>query len=92
MAWRQDAFALDFRGLFGYAFPPFNQIQKLVQKIRREKCHIVLIVPDWPTQAWFSEVFTMTKHRFSFHGREVTRQDDEERPVAQKFWALNIYT
>jgi len=90
LAWRQDAFAMDWSVLFLYAFPPFNQILKCVQKLKCEKCHFVLVVPDWPTQPWYSEVFAMTDDYFSFHGREVTRLDPQERPVTQKFYALNI--
>ena len=50
-----DAFALDWAGYYVYAFPPFHIISKVVQKFKREKPKMVLVVPDWPTQPWYSQ-------------------------------------
>jgi len=36
-----------------YAFPPFSCLSKVIQKIRRERCIGILIVPNWPNQLWF---------------------------------------
>ena len=49
-----DAFTLDWGSftLF-YAFPPFCLIAKCLQKIQRDKASGLLVVPNWPTQAWF---------------------------------------
>ena len=54
-----DAFSLSWKDLDFYAFPPFSMILRSVGKIRREKACGILIVPLWPTQAWFPQVMRM---------------------------------
>ncbi|KZS06633.1 Uncharacterized protein APZ42_029853 [Daphnia magna] len=48
-----NAFARNWKGLSGYAFPPFALIFKCLEKISRERANIVLVCPVWPTQPWF---------------------------------------
>ncbi|MCP4257748.1 MAG: hypothetical protein GY774_09515 [Planctomycetes bacterium] len=36
-----------------YAFPPFAVISRVLRKVRRNKCQIVLVAPCWATQTWF---------------------------------------
>jgi ribonuclease HI len=48
-----DAFTVSWTGEFFYAFPPFNQIIKVLNKIKSESCEGVVVVPDWPTQPWY---------------------------------------
>lgn len=48
-----DAFSLNWANLDFYAFPPFCLIARCIQKIKADKATGILIVPKWPTQAWF---------------------------------------
>lgn len=48
-----DAFTLNWKGLDFYAFPPFCLVTKCLQKINEDKATGILVVPNWPTQAWF---------------------------------------
>ena len=48
-----DAFTLNWNRLSFYAFPPFCLITKCLQKIRDDGAEGIMIVPNWPTQAWF---------------------------------------
>ena len=48
-----DAFALNWEGLKGYAFPPFCLIGRCLAKVRRYKAKLVLITPIWQTQQWY---------------------------------------
>ena len=48
-----DAFTLNWTGLRFYAFPPFCLITKCLQKIRNDDAEGIMIVPNWPSQAWF---------------------------------------
>lgn len=48
-----DAFAQSWAGLTAYAFPPFSQIGRVVQKALQEDAELLLIAPVWPAQAWF---------------------------------------
>ena len=48
-----DAFCLDWSDYLFYAFPPFAVIPQVLQKIISDKATGLLIVPDWPNQAWY---------------------------------------
>ena len=48
-----DAFQTSWKGLKGYAFPPFSLIGRCLQKVRTEESTIVLVAPVWWNQAWF---------------------------------------
>lgn len=52
-AWAVDAFTVDWGTLNFYAFPPFNIIPRCLQKIKVDNARGLLVVPNWPTQAWF---------------------------------------
>ena len=60
-SWRPDpfckgvnAFTQSWDYQYGYAFPPFNQISKVLHKLNSHKsCTILLIFPYWPSQPWF---------------------------------------
>ena len=48
-----DAFTIPWNMQLGYAFPPFCLLGRILQKIIRDEANIILIVPDWPTKAWY---------------------------------------
>jgi hypothetical protein len=48
-----DALAQNWRGLYLYAFPPQVLLPRVLHKIAREECTVVLIAPNWPRQSWF---------------------------------------
>ena len=60
-SWRPDpfctgvnAFSQSWDCKYGYAFPPFNQISKVLHKLNSHKsCSVLLIFPYWPSQPWF---------------------------------------
>ena len=60
-SWRPDpfccgvnAFAHTWDNIYGYAFPPFNQISKILYKLTQHlSCTIILLCPFWPSQPWF---------------------------------------
>ena len=54
-----DAFLSNWAGEKFYAFPPFNLIPKCVQKIRQDEAKGVIIIPQWPTQPWFTAVMKL---------------------------------
>jgi hypothetical protein len=52
-----DAFSMTWRGEKGlYAFPPFNQIGRILSKTRRESAHLVLITPFWAGATWWPDL------------------------------------
>ena len=42
-----------------YAFPPAPIIGQLIAHILREKLQVVVVIPEWPTQPWYSEISGM---------------------------------
>lgn len=59
-SWRQDpdssgvdAFTISWTNIYFYAFPPFSLIPRVLNKIILEKATGILVVPYWPTQAWY---------------------------------------
>ena len=48
-----DAFTFPWtRGLY-YGFPPFCLLGRILQKIVQDGTDIILVVPKWPTKAWY---------------------------------------
>lgn len=54
-----DAFTIPWDTKIFYAFPPFSQIPRCVQKIIQDKATGILITPFWATQTWFSQLLQL---------------------------------
>lgn len=48
-----DAFTVDWKGRYFYAFPPFCLILKCLRKIIDDEATGILVFPHWPSQPWF---------------------------------------
>lgn len=48
-----DAFTIDWKDYFFYAFPPFSVILRVLQKIMVDKAKGILVVPLWTSQPWY---------------------------------------
>ena len=58
-AWAVDALSLDWKRMFGYAFPPFILIPAILRKIQlSQQCRILLIAPVWPQRSWFNDLLS----------------------------------
>ncbi|XP_038046762.1 uncharacterized protein LOC119720969 [Patiria miniata] len=53
-AWASDALSIDWTNMFAFAFPPISILTKVIGKLERDRCKILLIAPFWPRQPWFS--------------------------------------
>ena len=54
-----NAFLIPWRIIFFYAFPPFNMMPKVLQKVLFDQGEGILIVPKWPNQPWYSLLIKM---------------------------------
>ena len=54
-----DALTMDWAPLKGYAFPPFNLIPAVLNKVSQDKADIILVAPIWPAQPWWSLVLSL---------------------------------
>lgn len=48
-----DAFTVDWGKNYFYTFPPFNLIDRVLQKVEADQASGILTVPQWTTQPWF---------------------------------------
>jgi hypothetical protein len=56
----EEQWTFDMVGLV-WMNPPYSEIPKVVDKIRRDKAKVIAVLPDWPTEKWFQEVWSMVK-------------------------------
>ena len=52
-AFKADAFSVNWKHLKGYAFPPFNLIALVLDKVMMDKTDLVLVAPIWQAQPWW---------------------------------------
>lgn len=52
-AYKIDAFTLDWKLFYFYAFPPFSIVLPVIQKIITDKAEGIVVVPLWTSQPWF---------------------------------------
>lgn len=48
-----DTFTLSWKEIYFYAFPPFILIPRVLRKIVDDGAEGILVIPWWPSQAWF---------------------------------------
>ena len=48
-----DALTMDWAPFKGYAFPPFNLIPAVLNKVSQDKADIILVAPIWTAQSWW---------------------------------------
>jgi hypothetical protein len=66
-SWKQDptasyiyAFSINWSQFTNsYAFPPFSLIGRCLQKVMLEQATLIMIVPVWTTQAWFTRLLSL---------------------------------
>ena len=46
--------------MFAYASPPFRFLSQVLQKVSQESCKIILFVPAWQKQAWFTDLLRLS--------------------------------
>ena len=59
-AWMVDAFQINWPYLKAYAFQPFALIGRVIAKAMRDKCTLVIIIPVWPSQPWYTQLLRMS--------------------------------
>ena len=67
MSWHPDpgSCAVDshqhsWRNLYGYAFPPFCLIGKVLAKVRKDQSLLLIVTPAWQTQPWYAALLAMS--------------------------------
>ena len=52
-----DAFSISWANTFGYMFPPFCLIGRVINKVVRDKTQAIVVAPKWPNQCWYPLLF-----------------------------------
>ena len=52
-----DAFSIKWNTEFYYIFPPFSLLGKVTEKVYRDKTKVIVVIPKWPTQHWYSSLW-----------------------------------
>ena len=60
-AYAVDVFSLVWKQFKFYWYPPFSCIAECLQKIQKEESEGLLIVPRWPTQPYYSQLWQILK-------------------------------
>ena len=59
-----DAMQQDWNKMFGFAFPLFSLIGRVINKVLRENVEaMILVTPTWQTQAWYTLLLRMSIQR-----------------------------
>lgn len=70
-SWSVDAFTVSWTQFYFYAFPPFSLILRVLKKIMEDKAEGIVIVPNWPTQAWFPLFLSLLVEKPFYLGPEL---------------------
>ena len=65
-AWRHDAFTFPWTDHVFYIFPPFSLVGKVVHRAIQQGTRGVIVVPDWPGQAWYSRLLNHAGRKLRF--------------------------
>lgn len=76
-----DSFLMSWKDITGYAFPPFNQIMRMLKKVKRERATITVVLPLWKGAIWYPIVNQMAID----HPRVIKTSQLWESKILNKF-------
>lgn len=59
LAYACDSLSINWTGMFAYAFPPPILVPKVLLKVRKETCTLLLVAPYAPHQSWFPQILEL---------------------------------
>ena len=59
IAWAIDALSVPWQNMDAYAFPPISLIPKVLQHMKKFRCQLILIAPQWPRRHWYTDLLQM---------------------------------
>ena len=76
-----NAFTYQWNQELGYANPPWSLIPQVLAKVRQDACQLVIVVPNWPSAAWFNLLSAMTTRRHLLKGPIYLDNQGKLRPT-----------
>ena len=58
-AYAIDAMCLRWREKYGYIFPPFSMLSRVLQKLQEDQARALVVAQLWRTQVWFPKMCQM---------------------------------
>ena len=58
-AWAVDTMSLSWEGMIAYAFPPVPLLMKVLLKMEKETCLVILIAPCWESHLFFPVLLSL---------------------------------
>ena len=58
-AWAIDALSVSWQNMDAYVFPPIALIPKVLQHMKKFRCQLILIAPQWPRRHWYTDLLQM---------------------------------
>jgi len=92
-----DSFTFDWGNLYAaqsgllWANPPFHQLDKLVEKIRREPVEIVICTPERSTTEWWSALESMGKRVSLPRKRRIYQGAYRKQPLSEREWHTAVW-
>ena len=83
-----NAFCLIWNNNYFYNLPPFS-LGPVLAKVNREMTETVIVVPDWSTQYWYSQLMQMTNHEPLYFRPVVKHMILPDKPFTTSKTAVN---
>ena len=87
-----DSLQHSWKNLYGYAFPPFFLIGKVLGKVRKEQSLLLIVTPAWQTQQWYTSITRnvgSASHNSTQSDHAVTRSSGAKTwKVSGKAWKI----
>ena len=90
-----NAFFLTWNNNYFYMFPPFSFAGRVSAKVNKDKTKGVILVPDWSTQYWCTQLMQMTNQkplyfRPSAKNLILTHKPSKNHPLHLKLQLMTI--
>ena len=82
MAWNLESLA--------FAFPPFNQIGRILAKVRRDPCNLILVTPQWPGAIWSPDLHLLKKSTPLLLSKKILKPNHQESDLKWNLLAWRL--
>lgn len=90
-SWLPDSYCTKVDAFFfPWTFPPFRLVGKCWRKMIMNKTNAILIIPDWPTQPWYSLVIKGAKQILRFSAKDGNLTSPFHKELRRNFGNVPI--
>lgn len=85
----RDAFEVCWSNDILWLNPPYSMMQRVVDKLREDQAHAILVAPEWPTKAWWQALQAMVAWRWRIPAGSKTFML-YNRPCGPTRWPVQV--